>query len=75
MLKTKAGEIIGNVPADDELIDIHEVCREFGGNEPVDRGTVYRAIRRGDFDKPIHPTPGIARWYRSRARAFARRGA
>jgi predicted DNA-binding transcriptional regulator AlpA len=56
----------------DELIDIEEVCREFGGSKKVDRSTVYRAIQRGDFDQPIHPTPGISRWFRSRARAFAR---
>jgi len=70
MLKTKAGEIIGDTP--DELIDIHGVCREVGGAKPVDPSTIYRAIQRGDFDPPIHPTPGIRRWLRSRAQAFAR---
>lgn len=59
---------------EDELIDIKEVCREIGGSRPVNAASVYRAIQRGDFDPPIHPTPGISRWSRNRTRAFARRG-
>lgn len=58
---------------DDELIDIKAVCREIGGSRPVAPCTVYRAIARGDFDPPIHPTPGISRWFRNRTRAYARR--
>jgi predicted DNA-binding transcriptional regulator AlpA len=58
----------------DQLIDIEEVCRELGGNKPVDRATVYRAIARGEIDPPIHPTPGISRWSRNSIRARARGG-
>ena len=59
---------------DDELIDIKAVCAEIGGSKPVNPATVYRAIARGDIDPPLHPTPGISRWSRSRIRAFARGG-
>jgi predicted DNA-binding transcriptional regulator AlpA len=59
----------------DELIDIKAVCAEVGGSKPVNASTIYRAITRGDFDPPFHPTPGISRWSRNRTRAFARGGA
>jgi hypothetical protein len=57
---------------DDELIDIKEVCREFGGTKPVHPSSVYRGIQRGEIDEPFHPTPGISRWARNRIREQAR---
>jgi hypothetical protein len=59
---------------EDELIDIDAVCAEIGGTKPVSPATVYRHIALGRIDKPIHPTPGISRWFRNRIRAQARSG-
>jgi predicted DNA-binding transcriptional regulator AlpA len=59
---------------DDELIDIDELCIELGGKtKPLNRATPYRMIRRGEFRPPIHPSPGVSRWYRRWVREHKRR--
>jgi hypothetical protein len=75
MLKTKRGDIIGNVPGaaeqpapdedddDCDLITKAEALVILGGpSKPIDASTFYRAIAAGRYHKPIHPVPGISRW-------------
>jgi predicted DNA-binding transcriptional regulator AlpA len=51
--------------AEDELIDINEVCELLGGKKkPLNKSTVYRNISLGNLPPPIHPTPGISRFSR-----------
>ena len=42
-------------------INIDGVCQRFGGNKPVHRATIYRAVQAGILPKPIK-FGRIARW-------------
>ena len=53
----------------DELLDLKEVCRYFGGLDP---STIYRNIKRGVFPSPIRVSPNISRWLRSECEATLR---
>ena len=58
----------------DTLLDIKELCIELGGpTKPVNPATVHRMIKRGEFNPPIHPTPGISRWKLGWSREHKRR--
>ena len=41
-----------------KLLKVQEVCEMLG----VSRSTLTRMIDRGDFSKPLKPSPGTSRW-------------
>ena len=43
-----------------ELLTDKEVCQMLG----ISRSTLRRVIRRGEFSKPLKPSPGTSRWPR-----------
>ena len=45
----------------DQLIDIREACRFWGGNRPLNPATVYRQIANGKHPKPLK-IGGLSRW-------------
>jgi predicted DNA-binding transcriptional regulator AlpA len=49
----------------DDLLDLKETCRFFGGNRPINPATLYRGIRSGRYPAPIKVGPGSSRWLRS----------
>ncbi len=57
----------GSSGEDDELLTLGEACEFVGGKKkPIHPSNFYRGIQRGDYHKPIHPTPGISRWLKRR---------
>jgi predicted DNA-binding transcriptional regulator AlpA len=50
---------------EDELLDLKEVCRLFGGNRPINPATLYRGAKAGRYPKPIKIGPNASRWLRS----------
>jgi hypothetical protein len=58
---------------DDELITVKEACELIGGKgKPVSIATVYRGVKRGTYSPPVHPSPGISRfWKRKLQREIA----
>jgi predicted DNA-binding transcriptional regulator AlpA len=50
----------------DDLITADEACRLIGGSDrPISKPTFYRGIKAGRYPAPVHPSPGIARWFKS----------
>jgi predicted DNA-binding transcriptional regulator AlpA len=49
-----------------ELIDVNELARMFGG---VSKATIWRGVRIGRFPKPVKLGPFICRWSRREAEA------
>ena len=60
MLKTRAGDIVGNVPFDERLVRMKEVRALTG----LGRSTIHRLIREGRFPKNFHlfGNPKLAAW-------------
>jgi predicted DNA-binding transcriptional regulator AlpA len=57
----------GAVPSrDDDLLDLKEVCRYFGGLDP---STIYRGIAAKRYPGPLKVGPGSSRWLRSECEA------
>jgi prophage regulatory protein len=52
--------------ANNDLIDVNELSRMFGG---VSKATIWRGVRNGRFPKPIKLGPYISRWSRCEAQA------
>jgi predicted DNA-binding transcriptional regulator AlpA len=50
---------------EDELLDLKEVCRFFGGTRPINPATLYRGVSAGHYPKPIKIGPNTSRWLRS----------
>lgn len=44
------------------MLTIEEVCRFFGGSEPIDRSTFYRWMKTGIAPKPLKMSPRVNRW-------------
>jgi predicted DNA-binding transcriptional regulator AlpA len=57
---------------EDELLDLREVCRYFGGTKPINPATLYRGIKSDRYPAPIHVGPGSSRWLRSECEAALR---
>lgn len=57
-----------------KFIDINALCQRIGGTRPVHKSTIYRMIARGLLPKPLHPSPGIARWAEEECEAALARG-
>jgi predicted DNA-binding transcriptional regulator AlpA len=57
--------------ADDDLLDIDDVCRFFGGSKPLHPATIYRGLGIR-YPKPIKVTPNQNRWLRSECEAALR---
>lgn len=45
----------------DQLIDIREVCRFWGGNKPINPATLYRQVAQQKHPAPIK-VGGLSRW-------------
>src|SRR5215475_11683004 len=55
---------------DDDLIDVHEACREIGGElSPIDPSSLYRGIKAGRYSKPIRVGAQSVRWIRGELRS------
>jgi hypothetical protein len=52
--------------------DIDTVRASFGGSRPLDRATIYRAVRRGHIPKPYKVGSVLSRWVSSECRAARR---
>jgi predicted DNA-binding transcriptional regulator AlpA len=53
-----------------ELMEKHEVCRFFGGeNRPLNPATLYRGIKLGLYPGPIKVGANSARWIKSECEA------
>ena len=55
-----------------DLVDVNAMCVLVGGNRPVNRATVYRAVKAGRLPRPVMVTPNVARWVRSEVEAAIR---
>jgi predicted DNA-binding transcriptional regulator AlpA len=53
---------------DDDLWDIREVCKFFGGTKPLHPATIYRHVKTGLISPPDH-IGGSSRWRGSKCRA------
>ena len=61
-----------NPPAQQfELWERRTVLRFFGGDKPINIGTLYRGIASGRYPKPVHV--GGVRWLRSECEAALNR--
>ncbi|MHC2662553.1 helix-turn-helix transcriptional regulator [Bradyrhizobium diazoefficiens] len=49
----------------DELLDLRETCRLFGGNRPINSATLYRGIIAKRYPAPIKVGPNTSRWLKS----------
>jgi predicted DNA-binding transcriptional regulator AlpA len=58
-------------PMADELLDIDDVCRFFGGSKPLHPATIYRGLGRR-FPRPIKVGPNSNRWLKSECEAALR---
>ena len=52
---------LSNTLNSDQLVDIKEVCRFWGGNRPLNPATVYRKVSTGQHPKPVK-IGGLSRW-------------
>ena len=59
-MQTASTQISTN-PNTDQLIDIREACRFWGGNKPLNPATLYRQISQGKHPKPVK-IGGLSRW-------------
>ena len=55
--------------SDDQLLDLKEACRFFGGTRPINPATLYRGGNAGRYPAPIKVGPGSSRWLRSECEA------
>ena len=53
----------------DQLFDLKEACRFFGGTRPLNAATLYGGVRLGRYPAPIKVGPGSSRWLRSECEA------
>jgi predicted DNA-binding transcriptional regulator AlpA len=53
----------------ENLLDLKETCRFFGGTRPINPATLYRGVHIGRYPAPIHVGPGSSRWLRSECEA------
>jgi predicted DNA-binding transcriptional regulator AlpA len=53
----------------DELLDLKEVCRYFGGNRPINPATLYRGAKAGRYPAPIKIGPNASRWLKRECEA------
>ena len=53
----------------ENLLDLKETCRFFGGTRPIHAATLYRGVHKGRYPAPIHVGPGSSRWLRSECEA------
>jgi predicted DNA-binding transcriptional regulator AlpA len=54
---------------EDDLLDLKETCRFFGGNRPINPATLYRGITAKRYPAPIKVGPNSSRWLRSECEA------
>jgi predicted DNA-binding transcriptional regulator AlpA len=54
--------------ADDDLLDLDEVCAFFGGNRPLHPATIYRGLGVR-YPHPVKVGPNSNRWLRSECQA------
>jgi predicted DNA-binding transcriptional regulator AlpA len=57
----------------DDLLDLKEACRFFGGTRPINPATLYRGTRVGRYPAPVKVGPGSSRWLRSECEAVLRK--
>ena len=53
----------------ENLLDLKETCRFFGGTRPINPATLYRGVHKGRYPAPIHVGAGSSRWLRSECEA------
>jgi predicted DNA-binding transcriptional regulator AlpA len=56
--------------ANNDLIDVNELARVFGG---VSKATIWRGVKEGRFPKPIKIGRFICRWSRTESQAYLER--
>jgi predicted DNA-binding transcriptional regulator AlpA len=57
------------VANDDEVWAVETVCAFFGGDKPLNKATLYRAIADGRIPRPINVSASLVRWLGSECRA------
>jgi predicted DNA-binding transcriptional regulator AlpA len=57
--------------ADDELLDLDEVCAFFGGSKPLHPATIYRGLG-SRYPRPVRVGPNSNRWLKSECEAALR---
>jgi predicted DNA-binding transcriptional regulator AlpA len=51
--------------SDDDHLDISVVCAVMGGSRPLHQGTIYRAVRAGEFPHPVKLGKKTNRWLKA----------
>jgi predicted DNA-binding transcriptional regulator AlpA len=68
-MTTQLREALPLRAAEDDLLDLKETCRFFGGSRPINAATLYRGVRLGRYPAPIKVGPNASRWLRSELEA------
>jgi predicted DNA-binding transcriptional regulator AlpA len=52
-----------------DLMDVAETCRFFGGSRPINPATLYRGVKSGNYPAPVKTGPNTNRWLRAECQA------
>ena len=64
-MTTQLREALPLRASEEDLPDLKEACRFFGGSRPLNAATLYRGVRLGRYPAPIKVVPNASRWLRS----------
>ena len=64
-MTTQLREALPLRASEEDLLDLKEACRFFGGSRPLNAATLYRGVRLGRYPAPIKVCPNASRWLRS----------
>jgi predicted DNA-binding transcriptional regulator AlpA len=64
-MTTQLREALPLRASEEDLLDLKEACRFFGGSRPLNAATLYRGVRLGRYPAPIKVGPNASRWLRS----------
>jgi len=64
-MTTQLREALPLRASEEDLLDLKEACRFFGGSRPLNAATLYRGVRLGRYPAPIKVGRNASRWLRS----------